>query len=122
MPPLIGVDWHTTTTTAAFGVRFRFGVAVFQNQMWVIAGSNLAANLADVWHSADGATWTAATGNGGFQGGPQRCVASFGGALWTVPSDKSAWSSPDGVTWTKQLAALPYTGGGDYCAVFNSQI
>lgn len=46
-----GITWTQVTGSAAFSARGAQGAAVFNNQMWILGGSDLTNNLYDVWYS-----------------------------------------------------------------------
>jgi len=115
-----GVTWTNATAAlsagAAFGMRNDESLTVFNNELWVIGGRGGAGNtyLDDVWHSADGVTWTQAAG-GAFPARSSPGVAVFNNRMYVIGgyyTDGSfgrrlddVWSSADGVTWQADVAS-----------------
>lgn len=90
---------------------------VFQDEMWVIGGTNGGA-LSDVWHSKDGSKWEAAIKQAKFQGRFNHVSALFNNKMWVVGGRTNGysssalndvWSSEDGISWTQVTsnAAFP---------------
>lgn len=52
-----GVNWTQHTASAPWDPREYHDVAVFDDQLWVIAGADSLGNRKDVWHSPDGVNW-----------------------------------------------------------------
>lgn len=121
----LGTHW-TSLGDLAFGTRREFVYTVHDSEMWLVGGIDpMGTELADVWHSTDGATWTAVTGNGGMRGLYSGCLVSFNGELWLLDYD-AVWSSPDGVTWApKGNVPASYSAPGTdgvytACVVWNN--
>ena len=107
-----GVTWTQATSYAAFGTRVGMGAMVFDNKMYVVAGwdgsSGGSNDLASVYYSTDGATWTQATNSIGSSG----TVGAWGvhdNKMWVVcftsytdwtNSSSAVYSSSNGVNWT----------------------
>lgn len=103
------------TAAANFPARGSHASAIFDNKMWVIAGS--ASNqLNDVWYSSDGASWLQATSSADFTPRNGTTSAVFDNKLWVIggndPStwQSDVWSSSDGVTWTEATPAASFSG------------
>ncbi len=80
----------------------------------------------DVWHTADGVTWTRATANAAYEKRSASAVAVFKDKLWVMggtmrkPNDppeegyekcttfNDVWCSADGVTWERVLEHAPW--------------
>jgi hypothetical protein len=123
--PVLGQDWRLLVDNAPFGARTGSVVIDHGGELWLIAGSVSSANIfySDVWHSTDGATWTAATGDAGFVRAPSSmCGVSFGGSMWVI-QNRSVWSSSDGVQWTNVVptAAFPQYAGFS-CVVWDAEM
>ncbi|MCX7047081.1 MAG: choice-of-anchor D domain-containing protein [Candidatus Sumerlaeota bacterium] len=105
-----GATWNFATLSAAFSARRNFASAVFNNELWIMAGTN---GVADVWHSGDGASWSQATAAPGFQACEGATCLPFGGKMWfqrgAWPCTSALWSSSNGTTWTKVSAAAAYS-------------
>gem|GEM_PF-1532875 len=110
----IGIDWEIATSNAGFTPRQGHSGAVFNNKMWVIAGSgnsNIATN--DVWSSTDGINWVMETSSAGFSPRTSHSTVVFNNKLWViagvnyVSGEKfnDVWSSTDGINWTQETAS-----------------
>ncbi len=89
-----GRDWRCATEAAAWPARQYHEVAAWDDRLWVLEGYHQeGGNRRDVWHSADGATWTELPGT------PWRprhaaSVTVYDGALWVVAGNNmtpDAW-------------------------------
>ena len=120
-----GVTWVNLTAAlpggAAFGSRFDQRVTVFNNELWLIGGHSgtLNAYLDDVWHSADGVTWTQAAA-GAFPARSGHGVVVSNGRLYVIGGYNSitgrlsdVWSTADGATW-QQDAVAPFGGRANF--------
>lgn len=111
-----GANWSAATTAAAFGSRYNFASAVFNNEMWIMGGSGSAVTNSggtdydDAWYSTDGANWTAASTSIPFSVNANEGAAavSFNSKIWIFGGDGYTYSSPDGTTWTKSTSAMPF--------------
>jgi hypothetical protein len=121
-----GTTWTRTSGTGVAGstpftARYAHGAVVFNNRMWVIAGSNaptaggLIVNPNMIYDSLDGVTWTvhssvALPGRSNFQ------AVVFQGQIWALGGANAdgtgtrsdVWSSPDGDTWTQVTNTAPW--------------
>ena len=137
-----GADWKKETAAAGWSPRMAAGAAVFKDRMWILGGvqkyyygdDDDLRN--DVWSSADGVKWEAATAKAPWPARAYLQALVYNGKLWVLgggnyvtrdPSlpasatppkvvDKSfgyqafndVWSSPDGVNWTQETAAAQW--------------
>ena len=120
-----GVIWNTSVLNPGFASRTFHASVVHDDRLWVLGGESgqrpsVTFNLNDVWSSADGVTWTAATINAGFSKRRYATAASFDGKLWVIAGQDEAfnwkndiWSSQDGVTWTQVTANAPFSSRGN---------
>src|SRR5688572_7222748 len=86
-PTPISIAWIPETSSPAFSSRYRHTSVVFNNRMWVIAGSQIRAPYGpvnDVWYSTDGVNWSRATGNAGFPARTGHASVVFDGKLWVI--------------------------------------
>ncbi|MEJ2065126.1 MAG: hypothetical protein P8X74_17905 [Reinekea sp.] len=114
-----GVTWNRVEVSQPFPARSRFGLAVFNDKMWIVGGLTkmskaegedpVITELADVWSSSDGANWTQSPATG-FEGRMEHQLTVFDGKLWmtggrTFESNSSVnaplYFSDDGETWTQ---------------------
>ena len=128
-----GVSWVCAKQKAAFIRRFQFGAAVFNNCMWVVAGSTNNNNPSDltndVWYSKDGTNWNAANDGAPFDIRNGCSLLVHNEKLWLIagsgagPYYRDVWSSPDGTNWTQAVATAPFfTRSSFYGAVFHNRI
>lgn len=133
-----GANWTQATAQAPFGPRSRNGCVVYDNKMWVIAGSCIpvagSPNMQyynDVWCSTDGTNWTAATQNAPFTPRDRALVTVFNGELWVMggydpqnypASSTEVWHSSDGVNWTQTANPCNVTFYEDLNWNFNNMI
>ena len=106
------------TAAAPFAARSGHTSLVFDDKMWVIAGSSCCGGrYNDVWSSEDGATWAEVTANAGFPGRTVHGSAVHDGRMWVIGGNSSystgnefadVWSSADGVTWQQATAAAAF--------------
>ncbi|MDB5319117.1 MAG: hypothetical protein JWN40_748 [Phycisphaerales bacterium] len=112
-----GVTWVNATAGlsggAAFGSRFAQQVTVFNNELWLIGGrsGSTSGYLDDVWHSADGITWTQAA-SAVFPARAYHGAVVNNGRLYVIGGYNAVnhrmndvWSTADGVTWQQEVAA-----------------
>jgi hypothetical protein len=116
-----GIHWTQQSASAPFPARTNHQCIVFNNEIWVMGGSNSNGFLNDVWFSSDGINWIEATGNAawspriGFiaQVDPITNQIVIGGGEINVNGSgvKSAqndvYHSPDGVNWTASTYTAP---------------
>ena len=97
----------------AMGIRWFF----HDGSLWVIGGNDIdSAYLDDIWHSADGESWTSVTVSGEhFSGRSGHQAVSFGGDLWVFGGEDDdgnlddVWRSSDGgVNWTREVENAPW--------------
>ena len=104
-----GTEWALMTTGAVFA-RENSGLASFNGRLWMIGGWN-GSRLRDVWSSADGRVWTAATLTAAFDGRDNFGLVSLGGTLWLAggfagpptgagSTRNDVWYSTNGAEWT----------------------
>jgi hypothetical protein len=71
------------TASANFSARSDHASAEFDNKMWVAGGYDGSNYLTDVWHSADGNTWTQAS-TGTIPARAEHTLSAFNGMLWIL--------------------------------------
>lgn len=89
-----GVDWTQATAEAPWGHRIWSQAIVYDDAMWVVAGSAAQATngpegafLDDVWRSTDGVNWTEmepTDGNSMWTARHAELLYNFDGKLWVV--------------------------------------
>jgi hypothetical protein len=108
-----GKNWNLATSNAAFAPRSAPAVVVFNDgsgdKMWLIGGATQNDDyhrISDVWYSSNGADWTLATGNAGFQGRSNMAAFVYDNELMITcgfgnsgAMYRDVWRSPDGVHW-----------------------
>ncbi len=110
-----GINWTQETAAAQWTPRQGHAVAVFNNRLWVLGGSESGSTsrVNDIWSSADGITWTQETAAAQWSSREGHAALVFNGKLWVLAGNagnnqKDVWSSADGVTWTQETAAAPW--------------
>ena len=110
-----GTEWALMTTGANFA-RENTGLASFNGRLWMIGGWN-GSRLRDVWSSADGRVWTAATLTAAFDGRDNFGLVSLGGTLWLAggfggsgrgSTKNDVWYSTNGAEWTAAGAGAKF--------------
>lgn len=115
-----GLTW-TRATANAWPGRWRHGLTVFNNLLWVSGGNGLvdtSGNFAvypttaysDVYQSADGINWVKTVGQAPWVARSSHAFFPANNLLWVVGGQLidafalatgDSWSSPDGITWTR---------------------
>lgn len=98
----------------------------FGGKLWIIGGWASGVPVAEVWSSADGATWTQVTSTAAF--GPRfahQVVTDGSTTMWlTAGRDgyqsarRDVWSSTDGQTWTLITNTAEFGDRADHGAAF----
>jgi hypothetical protein len=124
-----GVNWNRVTDAAPWGPRVLHYTVSFKDRIWVMGGQASPRHApgdeifyADVWNSADGATWERVADR--LPWGPRSMIAGsmvFKDRMWilgggTFESPKrpdrifynDAWSSADGIQWDRIAAETPW--------------
>lgn len=110
-----GASWRRITPSANWTPRFSAAVTVFNNQMWILGGSNSGTALSDAWVSDDGATWAVAPPPswgprfGSSAAGENGNLYIISGTNGTTPQE--AYATPDGGTWVNDSATMPNVHG-----------
>lgn len=99
-----------------FAPRSRHSTTVFDNKLWVTAGSSSAAeNLRnDVWYSEDGIEWTEATAEAQFPKRNIHSAVAFDNKLWIIGGydgdyANDVWFSADGINWSEAVEEAPFS-------------
>eukprot|EP00439_Symbiodinium_sp_Y106_P056719 s204_g7.t6 len=118
---------HTWEVLAPQGSTFsaRRGLALTAglSKLWVIAGRDSGALLADVWSSPDGLVWTLETAAASFGTREGHGAAELSGDLFVFGGHDGAtlladtWSSSSGSTWTQTSATPGWAPRRDFGAV-----
>jgi hypothetical protein len=117
-----GDTWTPVTQVHPFPARRSHRVVEFNGEMWMIAGARdlvLGADegTSDIWHSADGANWTAESA--GYPPRARHGLEVFNGRMYMIgglSSEKylnstiynDVWSSADGVQWQQETPVTPF--------------
>lgn len=117
-----GVLWTEKTKSAAFDGREIIGnPLVYNDRMWLIAGTNSSVIFSDVWSSKDGKTWDPATRSAGFTKRSGSGTVVHKGGMWVIggwngtQDMNDVWNSSDGAVWsqvTKTAGFSPRDGFG----------
>jgi hypothetical protein len=127
-----GNNWTQATASADFSGRAGSSSVVFNNKMWVIAGSGIDSEqnptyYNDVWSSIDGISWTQVTSNAGFSTRYAQESVIFNNEIWVIGGtsedgtfNSDIYNSPDGQTWTNVVQNAPFGAReGFKCVVFD---
>lgn len=118
----------SATDSAGFGGRAGFSSVVFDNKMWVIAGTPTWTNysvLSDVWYSQDGSSWIRATSQASFGGRSGQTSLVFNNKIWVIggsmgygnPSLNDVWYSSDGSIWIQSTSAAQFSRRSSHSSV-----
>lgn len=131
-PP--GSVWTMATEHAAFPAHGRHTSVIFNEKMWVIGGWPNVESFApsphrDVWFSADGISWSAATLEAAFGRRLDHTSVVSDGRMWVIGGSSNSaslndiWASDDGADWQLINAAAPFGARkGHASVVFNGKI
>ncbi|MCB9034560.1 MAG: hypothetical protein H6553_12035 [Chitinophagales bacterium] len=106
-----GITWNEVTTSSIFSARHFFGATVYNNQMWVVGGTNNSSvtGLNDVWSTTDGITWVQHTiSSDTFSNRLHNKLVVYNNKLFLISgySDgnyyNDVWSTTDGNFWTNE--------------------
>jgi N-acetylneuraminic acid mutarotase len=130
-----GAAWTPVTTSAEWGGRRGHVTLVHDGgtgaELWVLGGMSGGIMMPtfndEVWHSADGATWTQIVPDFGFYARNSHSGESFAGQMWIMAgiSDvhNSVATSTDGTTWDEVTTSAPWAARLDAATVvFNNRM
>jgi uncharacterized protein YjdB len=117
-----GDTWTQVNQVNAFTARRSQRVVAFNGEMWMIGGATQTAvgadaGTADVWHSADGASWTSESVS--FPPRARHALEVFNGRMYMIgglstedyfrnTNYNDVWSSDDGVLWQQESPVTPF--------------
>lgn len=117
-----GDTWTQVNQVNPFTARRSQRVVVFNGEMWMIGGATQTAvgadaGTADVWHSADGASWTFESVS--FPRRARHALEVFNGRMYMIgglstedylqnTNYNDVWSSADGVLWQQESPVTPF--------------
>ena len=82
------VDWTEETDNVPWGQRYNHTSVVWDNQLWLISGSDKLINqlqeLPDVWVTVDGINWERAAQDAGFQPVAEHTSVVFNNSIWIL--------------------------------------
>ncbi len=108
--------FNLVTSTTAFGRRQEHSSVVFDNRMWVFAGTDGYNLKNDVWYSTDGNSWTQATDSASFAKRRGHTSVVFNNKMWVIggladngtggfDDASDVWYSTDGISWIQEAAS-----------------
>lgn len=118
-----GTDWTLVTDKAGWSPRLAAGIAVHDNKLWILGGTENyyfgtdKSIRNDVWCSADGKTWTCVTPNAPWQPRAYHQVVTHAGKLWVMGGGNyqpnyqalnDVWCSANGKDWTRVTDHAPW--------------
>jgi hypothetical protein len=91
-----GVTWTQATSNAAWTKRVSHTSVVYNDNMWVIGGSD-GSNKNDVWSSTDGITWTQATSAATWSARQEHASLLFDNKMWVLGggNKNDVWQTSD---------------------------
>lgn len=111
-----GAAW-TSSTAAPWTARDKFGVVVFNGQVFVIGGAGGGGFnfFNDVWASTDCVNWTQVVSAAPWTKRHSMGLVVLGDTLYLVGGSGSSqyndvWSTADGVNWTQVVSSAPWEG------------
>ena len=128
-----GVNWEEVTTEEPkFSGRSSFSLVVFDNRMWVIAGTSDSNSYeGDIWSSDNnGINWTKETDLAPFGERFGMTVTQFDNKLWLIGGNafgsankNDVWSSSNGTSWTRETESADFHARKYHSTViFNSTL
>ncbi len=111
-----GINWTEVTPHAPWGKRRYFDALVFNNKLWIFAGTS--DENGGVWSSSDGVNWTKVLNNTPWFARDKAGAVVYNGKMWLMggfnyePVEGSlndVWSSPDGINWTQATSRASWT-------------
>ena len=120
---VMGQDWYEKTNSANFNARYGHTSLEFNNQMYVIGGTDGTNYYNDVWRSSDGETWTN-LGNASFSVREGHSAVVYNNQIWVIGGKNSSgnvlkdvWVSGNGTTWTQAGGTIPWSGRSHHTSV-----
>ena len=118
-----GVIWELATANAGWTPRLAAGIVSFQDRIWITGGienyffGDATSPRNDVWHSADGKTWTCATDIAAWSPRAYHQSVVLDDKLWVIGGGNyvpehhalnDVWCSEDGTNWTQVTDEAPW--------------
>ncbi|MEK7552440.1 MAG: hypothetical protein AAB534_03430 [Patescibacteria group bacterium] len=115
-----GINW-TSLGNAPWATRDRFASVVFNNRIWVMGGTvrilPFPQNIADVWSSSNGISWTQATSSAPWGRRSGHSAVAYNGKIFVMGGanettgllTNDVWSSTNGVNWTLVASTTPWS-------------
>jgi hypothetical protein len=105
-------SWTQATASAGWGARAYHSSKIFNNKIWLVAGSDGSNSyLNDVWSSSDGVSWLQIDSNAPWQARSSPTLLDFDNKLWVLggyiffqSKTNDVWSSNDGSSWTQVVS------------------
>ncbi len=124
-----GVHWTQASPHAPWGKRRYFDVLVFNNKLWIFAGTP--DENGGVWSSPDGINWTKVLNTSPWPARDMATAFVYDGKMWLMGGMdytvgvymRDIWSSPDGINWTEVTQYAPWSNRiGAAATVFNGKM
>ena len=121
-------SWTEATSAAPWAGRDNFTSLVYNNEMWIMGGSNASGNLNDVWYSSNGVNWTEATSAAPWAARFGATSLVYNNEMWIMGGYgasyyKDVWYSSNGVNWTEATSAAPWAARyGATSMVYNNEM
>jgi hypothetical protein len=126
---------HSFPVTQSFTDRRSFGIAEFNNDLWILGGVDysyrVSDNINDVWSTEDGFTWSQVAAHANYTGRCRQASIEFNNKLWQIADadwtvdygDADIWSSGDGLTWKLETTSPGFTVRGYHtCNVYKDKL
>ena len=98
-----GTEWTQVTTSAPWGPRTYFNLAVFDDKMWLMAGYTSLGAQNDVWYSEDGSLWVQPLQTAPWEERASAFLFVHDSKMWLLGGDgkEDLWYSDDGLLWNE---------------------
>ncbi len=111
--------WETVSESSNLPQRIFYGLAVFDNKMWLLGGYDGAAYHNDVWNSEDGVRWNRVAEKTAWSPRTISVLTVFKGEMWLLgggaidgdtevnkAGEREVWASGNGKDWRRVEADL----------------
>ncbi len=111
--------WEVVAERSNLPKRVFYGLAVFNDKLWIVGGYDGKRYLNDVWSSEDGIHWSEVTASAPWSARTGPVFTVFKGEMWLLgggsidgdpqpnkSAEREVWASPDGRTWRRVNADL----------------
>jgi formylglycine-generating enzyme required for sulfatase activity len=115
-----GQSWTQSTAAAEWSGRAGLQMVSYDGKLWILGGNwwngSSWISMNDVWYSADGSTWTQATGGSPWQARRYHSCIVYDNKMWLMGGRvnvfamvNDVWYSTDGANWTQATASAGWS-------------